>query len=726
MSKLQAFILLLFLAIHVGPFAQTANNKLLFGVAYYDEYMPYDRLEKDVAMMKETGINVVRIAESTWSTVEPQDNVFNFYHIDRVLQAMHKANIKVIIGTPTYAVPAWLVKKYPAVLATTPQGQRQYGARQNMNITNVHFRFHAERVIRKIMEHVKNHPAIIGYQVDNETKHYNTAGTNVQKAFVLYVKNKFITLDSVNKSFGLDYWSNRINNWSDFPSVVGSINASLTAEFAKFQRQLVTDYLAWQTKIVKQYAKPNQFVTHNFDFEWRGFSYGIQPDVDHFAAAKTLDIAGVDIYHHTQDNLTGIEISFGGDMARSMKGGKNYFVIETQAQGFPQWVPYPNQLRLQAFSHLASGANMVSYWHWHSIHNSAETYWKGLLSHDFEPNPTYNEAKTIGKDFERLSDKLINLKIKNDVAILFSNEALTAFNAFSFGWGAKENYNDILRPYYDAMYKINVGVDFIDPSVDFGFGNSDLGISEGNRPTEIKNPKSEIRKYKVIIVPALYAASDNLLKKLNQFVKDGGHIVYTFKSGFSNENVKVRSSIQPGIINEASGIHYSQFTLPKNVSLKSDTSVNDSVGPAFGVDEAQSKIHTWMELITPTTAKVLAWYNHPVWSSYAAVTENHFGKGMATYIGCITSAEVTEKILKNVLQKAGLLKNQEQLVFPIITKTGINMQGKRIHYYFNYSALPRQIQYLNKTGTELISGKNISNTSVLQLQAWDVKIIEEQ
>lgn len=132
------------------------SNELLFGVAYYDEYMPYDRLDKDIAMMKASGINFVRIAESTWSTVEPQDNVYNFYHIDRVLDAMHKANIKVIIGTPTYAVPTWLVKKYPSVLAVTPQGPRQYGARQNMDITNEHYLFHAERVIRKIMEHVKD------------------------------------------------------------------------------------------------------------------------------------------------------------------------------------------------------------------------------------------------------------------------------------------------------------------------------------------------------------------------------------------------------------------------------------------------------------------------------------------------------------------------------------------------------------------------------------------
>lgn len=695
-------IISLFLLLQTSLFAQYKSNKLLLGVAYYDEYMPYERLEKDVAMMKESGINFVRIAESTWSTVEPQDNVYDFHHIDRVLNAMHKAGIKVIIGTPTYAVPTWLVKKYPAIMVTTPQGQRQYGARQSMDITNVNFRFHAERVIRKIMAHVKDHPAIIGYQVDNETKAYQTSGDNVQKAFVQYMKTKFKNLDNINKDFGLDYWSNRINNWNDFPKVNGtfnaSINASLNAEFEKFQRGLVTDYLAWQTKIVKEYAKPNQFVTQNFDLDWRGYSYGIQPEVDHFAAAKPLDVAGIDIYHPTQENLTGIEISLGGDVARSMKGGKNYFVIETEAQGFPQWVPFPNQLRLQAFSHLASGANMVGYWHWHSIHNSAETYWKGLLSHDFEPNPTYLEAQTIGKDFIRLNDKLVNLKKNNDVAILFSNEALSAFNAFSFGWGAREKYNDILRPYYDALYKMNVGVDFIDPTVDFAFGQSDFG------------------KYKMIIVPALYAASDALLKKLNQFVKDGGHVVYTFKSGFSDENVKVRSSIQPGIINEACGISYSQFTIPQNVSLKNDP---------FKVGPEQNKINTWMELITPTTAQVLAYYNHPEWGKYAAITQNQFGKGLATYIGCITTAALTQEILKQSLKKSNLWGKDQELAFPIIIKSGKNDQGKTIRYYFNYSATPQKAQYSNKNGIDLLSNKEISANTSLELEAWGVKIIEE-
>ncbi|MFP5437237.1 MAG: beta-galactosidase [Bacteroidia bacterium] len=667
--------------------AQVKKEKLLYGVAYYDEYMPYDRLDKDVQMMKEANINVVRIAESTWSTMEPQEGIFDFSHIDRVLNAMHKAGISVIIGTPTYAVPTWLVKKYPDVMAINSRGQQnQYGTRQNMDITNKDYRRHSEIAIRKMMEHIKDHPAIIGYQVDNETKPYGTSGPNVQAQFVAYMKKKFPSLDALNKAFGLDYWSNRINNWEDFPSVNGSINASLTAEFAKFQRGLVTNFLGWQAAIVREYKKPEQFVTQNFDFDWWGHSYGIQTEVDHFATAKVLDIAGVDIYHPSQDKLTGAEISFGGDVTRSMKGGQNYLVLETEAQGFAEWVPYPGQLRLQAFSHLASGANMVSYWHWHSIHNSFETYWKGLLSHDFEPNPTYDEAKTIGADFKRLSPELASLKKKNQVAILFSNEALTAYNSFGPG-----KYNGILRPMYDALYNMNVGVDFIDPG------------------------SNTIESYKLIVVPALYAAPDALLQRLNTFVKNGGHVVYTFKSGFSDENNKVRTVMQPGIISEACGINYTEFTAPNNVGLKDDP---------FGVGK-DNKAEKFMELITPTTAKVLAWYDHPAWGKYAAVTQNKYGKGTATYIGFGTNAALNDKILEGAVKEAGLWGKDQELQFPLITKTGTNAKGKTIHYYFNYSAEAKTFAYPHKKGTELLSGNKINAGSNLTLQGWGFQIIRE-
>ena len=126
-------------------------DHLLYGAAYYDEYMPCERLEEDIRLMKKAGMNVVRIGESTWSTCEPQDGVFDFHHVTRVIEAMNRAGISVILGTPTYAVPTWLVRKYPDVLAVTHEGPKRYGWRQNMDITSPVYRLYAERVIRKMM-----------------------------------------------------------------------------------------------------------------------------------------------------------------------------------------------------------------------------------------------------------------------------------------------------------------------------------------------------------------------------------------------------------------------------------------------------------------------------------------------------------------------------------------------------------------------------------------------
>lgn len=683
-------ILLFFILTAIPGFGQIKFDHVLYGVAYYYEYMPYERLDKDAKMMQDCGINVVRIAESTWAVWEPQDGVFDFSKLDRVLAAMNKAGIKVIVGTPTYAFPNWLAKEHPEVLATTPWGKNKYGPRQNMDITSPVFKFYAERIIRKLMEHVKDNPAVIGFQADNETKHYNTSGDTVQRMFVNYLKAKFKTTDNLNQAFGLNYWSNTVNNWADFPSVDANINASLGTEFSKFQRKLVTDYLAWQVAIIKEYKRPDQFVTHNFDLGWRGFSFGIQPDVDHFAAVAPFDVAGIDIYHPTADRLTGREISFGGDLTRSMKQN-NYLVMETQAQSLAgrQEIPYPGQLRLQAFSHLASGANMVEYWPWHSIHNAAETYWKGILSHDMEPNEVYKEATQIAGEFKKAGSHLINLKIKNEVALLFSNESLTALNWFRIN--DKLDYNDVLRSMYDALYNMNVGCDLVN--------------------TSSKN----FEQYKLIVVPPLYTVSDSLLSRLNKYVENGGHIVYAFKSGFSNENTQVRASRAPGPLRKAAGLSYQEFTNIDKLKLKDDPF---KLGAANYVSD-------WAELLIPETCKVLAYYDHPYWGKYAVITQNNYGKGSVTYFGAMPSPQLMQKIMADEVKNTGLLTVDQQLAFPVITKTGINEFNKRVHYYFNYSGSAQNVVYKHAMATDLLNGKKVKTGEPITLTPWNFVIIEE-
>ena len=673
-------------------------KELLFGAAYYDEYMPYDRLQQDVAMMKKAGINTVRIAESTWSTCEPQEGVFDFSHVERVMDAMEEAGINVIIGTPTYAIPTWMVKSHPDVMAETVNGRGIYGARQIMDITHPVYRFYAERVIRKLMECTAYRKCVIGFQVDNETKYYGTAGKNVQEKFVKYLRRKFNNdLDAMNHEFGLDYWSNRINAWEDFPDVRGTINGSLGAEFEKFQRTLVDEFLSWQADIVNEYRREDQFITHNFDFEWRGYSYGVQPDVNHYHAAKALTIAGTDIYHPTQDDLTGAEIAFGGDMTRSLKRD-NYLVLETEAQGYPGWTPYKGQLRLQAYSHLASGANSVMYWHWHSIHNSFETYWRGLLSHDMQENAPYREACIIGNEFFRLGSHLVNLKKKNDVAILVSNEALTALKWFGIeATAAGDNgigYNDVVRWLYDALFKMNIECDFVWPESD------------------------NLDQYKAIFVPALYAAPDELLEKLKQYTANGGTLVATFKTAFANENVKVSHEMQPHILSNCFGISYQQFTFPKNTGL-SGSIIN---GTAKDSDEkAEAKV--FMELLMPQEAEVLASYDHYNWKEYAAITKNHYGKGTAIYIGCMTDDNTLKAVLTEALNSAEV--EIPEYSWPVIVRKGINDLNKCVRYILNYSAEEQNVIYHGANGTELFSEESVQDGDTVTVLPWNLKIVEE-
>ena len=694
--KLSSFVAIsAFVATWSSPFFVQAKaqdidrtpQSILYGVAYYDEYTPVDRIDEDFRLMREANITVVRIAESTWGTLEPQPGVFNFSHVDRMLSAAQRYGIKVIVGTPTYAIPTWLARQHPDVLVTRPEGQAKFGYRQNMDITNPHYRAAAKRVIENLIAHVAKHPAVIGYQVDNETKAYNTAGPNVQAAFVKALQEKWGSLDKLNKAWGLDYWSNRVNRWEDFPSTTGTMNASVRNAFAEFQRGLVTEFLAWQTELVRKHARNDQFITQNFDLGWLKTSYGIQPEVNHWKAAGPLDVAGIDIYHPTQDDLTGVEIAFGGDLTRSLKAGANYYVIETQAQGWPQWTPYPGQLRLQAFSHLASGANMVAYWHWATTSNAVETYWRGLLAQDYQPNELYHAAKEIGADIKRLGPKLADLKKSNDVAIYVSNRAQSAFDSFKLPGNIE--YNQVMRPFYDALYRRNIEADVISPD-----GNADLS------------------KYKMIVVPALYSASDEEIARLNAFAEAGGHLVYTFKSGFSNEDTKVRYASQPGAIAQAAGVNYQLFTEPKGVKIGSEL---------YGLSEKELEARWWMEFLNPTTAKVIARFEHHSWPNYAAITRNSYGKGEVTYIGFMPSDALIEGILTDIAKRAGVVW-PDAARFPLIVRSGTLTNGSRVRYLLNYSREKQNIPRELTNGTDLLTGRQAAST----IDPWGVAILESR
>ena len=685
------------------------TEKLYFGAAYYSEYLPYDRVEKDMEMMEKAGMNVIRIAESTWSTLEPQEGVYDFTHIDRMLDAAARHHISVIVGTPTYAVPTWLVKKYPDILAITQNGRERYGHRQNMDITDPDYLSHAERVIRVLMEHVKDVPHVIGYQLDNETKSYGTAGPRVQAMFVDYLKENFPDINDFNHEFGLDYWSNRVNDWDDFPDVRGTINQSLAAEFCKFQRSLVTKFLSWQADIVREYKRDDQFITQNFDFDWTTHSIGYQSQVDQYDASRCMTVAGADIYHPSNEELTGAEITVCGNISRSLKKD-NYLILETEAQGLTPWLPYPGQLRLQAYSHIANGSNSVMYWHWHSIHNAIESYWKGVLSHDFSENETYREAVVIGNEWNKIGFHLKNLKKENKIAIMLDNASLTGFTQFPLEKAGANGYNTVMRWFSDALYRLNIEYDMI------------------------SSREQDFSGYECLIVPALYSAPESLLLALDSYVRNGGHLITTFRSGFSDEYLKIYPDMQPHILHECLGLHYDQFTHPHHVDIvpvQSDVMAAAQEHFSHPDDSAFSLTSSaceWMELITCDTAVPVLKYSHPAYERYAAAAKNQYGNGSTLYFGTMfENDELLESVLLSFLHETGFSGgdlSSDAPHYPLIVKRGINDSGKELCYYLNYSKDPVSVTHRGKDGIALVSETSIVCGDKIDLGGWGVAVVE--
>jgi beta-galactosidase len=399
-----------------------------------------------------------------------------------------------------------------------------------------------------------------------------------------------------------------------------------------------------------------------------------------------MDVAGVDIYHLSQDKLDGATIAFGGAVGRTLKKD-NYLVLETQSQGCLSWLPYPGQLRLQAYSHLSSGANSVMYWNWHSIHNSFESYWKGVLSHDLKPNASYRELAAFRQEEQQIEASLLNLKKHCKAAIVVDNASLTGMDEFPIS--GELDYNHILRWIYDACYALNLECELLSVSDDFS-------------------------AYPLLLVPALYSASEATLARLKSYVSDGGQLLLGFKSGFSDEELKIYADAQPHLLTDCIGAAYDQFTRPEGVSV------------SFPWEETSEKksyqVSEWMELLRPLGAEVWADYTHPFWGSYAAVTHHCFGKGSATYLGCYMEQAGLQVILKRLCAESGIVL--PDYTFPIIRKQGTNDAGKLITYFFNYSSAEQSFVSDVPDGTELLTGKACRQQGTYTLKPWDLMIVE--
>ncbi|WP_229210093.1 beta-galactosidase [Duganella sp. Root1480D1] len=673
-------------------------STILYGTAYYHEYMPYERLEKDVQMMKAAGFNVVRLGESTWSLWEPEDGRFEYAWMDRVVDAMGKAGIKVIMGTPTYSIPAWMARQNPEILARKFNGaQNMYGMRQNMNTDSAAYRFYAERLIRKITSRYKDNPNVIGWQVDNETGTYGAANEDVFVRFQHHLEKKFGTPENLSKAWFLNYWGQDLHSWADLPRPDAAQSTGYKLEWSRWGQMRVTDFLHWQAKLVRECASARQFVTHDF-------AGSMHSDVNEEAVSAALDVPAVNIYHWGQrEYYNGADQTMQADFTRSLKRN-NFLVTETNAQTTDwsssfQYPPYDGQFRQDVYTHLSNGSNMVEYWHWSSIHANQETYWKGVLSHDMEPNRAYAEMSRTGRELQKIGPRLVNLKLRNDVAILWSRDSLNALNDMPFakdsqwgGGGSKADYGSLVRQVHRALYDMKVGTDFVFPEV------------------------QDFSQYKLLIVPALYVADDALLKRIADYIRKGGRVVMTFKSGFTNENAAVRWSMAPGPLRDALGFHYQEFSnLAQPLTLKGDPF-------QAGGD---NKVQYWAEFLQLDTAKALAYYDHHFFGRWPAITQNQYGAGKVIYEGTYLTDKLQKAVLKTALEDAGLSSPHQQLPAQVHTRSGTNDYGRTVRYFFNYSGAAASFKYQYKGGTDLLTSRPVKADETVSLGPWDLAIVEE-
>jgi beta-galactosidase len=508
-----------------------------------------------------------------------------------------------------------------------------------------------------------------------------------RQAFVERLKRKHKTPETINRIWGLVYWGQLAPAWEDLPPRRGILNPGYKLEWENFQHDVVTEYLAWQSRIVREYKRPDQFITHDF-------SGGVHTNLDQWAIAKDLDVVSENPYFETQDRFSARGIWLTGDLGRSLKR-TNYLVTETNAQTIgwdsrTQYPPYPGQMRLAVYAHAAAGANLIAYWHWSSLHYGQETYWKGVLSHDLEPNRAYAEVSRTAAELKKIGPELANLRKENRVAILVSTDSANALSYMPVS--DRVGYMTVLNQMYGAIFDLNVEPDF---------------VAAGD---------SSISRYRVLLVPPLYSASDAVLEGLSAYVKKGGHAVMAFKSGFTNEHSTVRDTMAPGPLRAAAGFHYQEFTnLAQPVALTPDPY---RVG-------AENKGSVWQEFLIPDTAETVATLDHPHWR-YPAITRNRFGAGTLTYEATVVTDALQREIVREALSRAGLTGPDQNLPAAIKARHGTNGRGKTLHYYLNFSDERRPFVYPYGAGVELLGGGAVNKGQTMTLGAWDLAIVMER
>lgn len=583
------------------------------GVDYYPEHWDYAIIKSDINLMKKTGVKIVRLAEFAWCRLEPTEGIYDFQWLDDAIELFAENEIQVVLGTPTCTPPLWLYEKYPDAIQVDKNGNRYFvGIRGHRCYNSPSMLKFTSSIVEKMTKHYVNNENVIGWQIDNELEANNCCCEHCTEKFRNWLKNKYVTLENMNKEHGNVVWSGEYTSWNQVkPPLGGSphLNPSYLLDFDRYAAASMVEYVKFQLEIIKKNC-PNQFVTTN---TW--LPYYMPNFHDTF---KDLDFVSYDNYPPTkviEDRETLHSHAFHCDLMRGIKQ-KKFWIMEQLSGPLGCWMPMmrtpkPGMIKGYSFQSIARGADTVIHFRWRNATIGAEMFWHGLIDHSNVPGRRFNEFAELCEEVNKISDELKDSVIKNDVAILHSSEQESAFKIQP----QVQNmyYLEQLQLFHQSLLRLGVGSDIIDWS-------------------------ENLSKYKVVIAPTLYITNETVTKNLYSFVEAGGTLILTNRTGVKNPNNVCVMKELPGDFAECAGIVVKEYDPlgEENLTVRTDNKTY--------------KCTQWSDIIKTTTAKAIAYYDEDFYKGSAAVTVNNYKSGKVYYLGTVFNCDYYYDLMSKILK----------------------------------------------------------------------------
>ncbi len=634
---------------------------MFLGVDYYPEHWNEDMLEEDLNNIIELGSNVIRIGEFAWHMMESKEGKFDFSYFDHVINGAKKKGLKVIFGTPTATMPAWLAKKHPDVLGEFEDNtKRVFGGRRQYCFNSKTYYKYSETIIRELANHFKEEEAIVAWQIDNEFGH---EGSDVcycnecKKTFREYLRKTYNNdIDKLNEIWGTRFWSQTYNDFEEIPIPAKTItthNPSLRMEWERFRSLSVENYAKFQVEILKEILGEDSVIIHDFSGGYFDKSF------DFSKVAKHIDVVAYNnypVWGGQKEPIPPHEIACGLDFMRGAKR-QNFWITEAimGAQGHDVigYLPRPNQAKMWSYQAMAHGCNSLMYFRYRGATKGAEQYCYGIIDQDNRKRRKFYEVQEFFKDMKE-NEHVINSEIKSEVAVIYDYESMASFRIQrqSFLMDYKKEVYRLYRPFYEN----NINIDVIPSYVDFN-------------------------EYKVLLIPIMIVFKPEVQKRIKEFVKNGGKVVFSFRTAVKDYyNNLTLGELNPSFYNELIGGFVEEVE-----SLQEGQDVKVKGRDEFTGIEGSGTV--FRDMLKTTTAESLFMYDDEFFNELSAITLNKYGDGEVYYIGTGVDDNIMNIIAKKVLSEANIevLESEDGIE---VVKRKVNNE----EYYFimNHTALKKE------------------------------------